>query len=103
VKPLIRYISELESHIRQNAYLIVDYSERYRYGEAIFTGFVESTVNYVLAKRFAKKQQMQWSKAGANQMLIVRTKVLNNEWESEFRKQYPLFRSQSDEPIPTAA
>ncbi len=86
IKPLIRYISELESYIRQNAHLIVDYSERYRYGEAISTGFVESTVNYVVAKRFTKKQQMQWSKAGANQMLIVRTKVLNNEWESEFKK-----------------
>jgi hypothetical protein len=55
IKPLIRYISELESYIRQNAHLIVDYSERYRYGEAISTGFVESTVNYVVAKRFTKK------------------------------------------------
>ena len=95
IKPLIRYISELESYIRQNAHLIVDYSERYRYGEAISTGFVESTVNYVVAKRFTKKQQMQWSKAGAHQMLVVRTKVLNDDWESEFKKLYPLFRSQS--------
>jgi hypothetical protein len=55
IKPLIRYLSELESYIRQNAHLIVDYSERYRYGEAISTGFVESTVNYVVAKRFTKK------------------------------------------------
>ncbi|MBC3789369.1 ISKra4 family transposase [Spirosoma utsteinense] len=103
IKPLIRYISELESYIRQNAHLIVDYSERYRYGEAISTGFVESTVNYVLAKRFAKKQQMQWSKAGAHQMLVVRTKVLNDEWESEFKKQYPLFRAQPGGVMPMAA
>lgn len=91
IKPLIRYLSELESYIRQNTHLIVDYSERYRYGEAISTGFVESTVNYVVAKRFTKKQQMQWSKAGAHQMLVVRTKVLNDDWESEFKKQYPPF------------
>lgn len=103
IKPLIRYISELESYIRQNAHLIVDYSERYCYGEAISTGFVESTVNYVVAKRFSKKQQMQWSKAGANQMLVVRAKVLNDEWESEFKKQYPLFRSQSGAPISMVA
>ncbi|MBC3794823.1 ISKra4 family transposase [Spirosoma utsteinense] len=95
IKPLIRYLSELESYIRQNMHLIVDYSERYRYGEAISTGFVESTVNYVVAKRFTKKQQMQWSKAGAHQMLVVRTKVLNEEWEGEFKKQYPQFRAQS--------
>ena len=95
INPLIRYISELESYIRQNTHLIVDYSERDRYGEAISTGFVESTVNYVVAKRFSKKQQMQWSKAGAHQMLVVRTKVLNEDWEGEFKKQYPQFRAQS--------
>lgn len=103
IKPLIRYLSELESYIRQNTHLIVDYSERYRYGEAISTGFVESTVNYVVAKRFAKKQQMQWSKAGAHQMLVVRTKVLNDDWEGEFKKQYPLFRSQAGATVSMAA
>ena len=81
----------------------MDYSERYRYGEAISTGFVESTVNYVVAKQFAKKQQMQWSKAGAHQMLIVRTNVLNDEWENEFKKQYPMFRSQPGRVMPMAA
>lgn len=103
IKPLIRYISELESYIRQNTHLIIDYSERYRYGEAISTGFVESTVNYVVAKRFTKKQQMQWSKAGAHQMLVVRTKVLNDDWEREFKKQYPQFRSQLGAAMPMAA
>ena len=62
IKPLIRYISELESYIRQNTHLIVDYSERYRYGEVISTGFVESTVNYVVAKRFTKKPRHGGSK-----------------------------------------
>lgn len=103
IKPLIRYIGDLESYIRQNAPLIVDYSERYRYGEAISTGFVESTVNYAVAKRFTKKQQMQWRKAGAHQMLVVRTIVLNDEWENEFKKQYPLFRTQLVGGMPMAA
>ncbi|WP_338877360.1 ISKra4 family transposase (plasmid) [Spirosoma sp. SC4-14] len=103
IKPLIRYISELESYIRQNTHLIVDYSERYRYGEVISTGFVESTVNYVVAKRFTKKQQMQWSKSGAHQMLVVRTKVLNDDWEGEFKKQYPQFRADSGAVISMAA
>jgi hypothetical protein len=38
------------------------YIERYRHGERISTGFVESTVNQVISKRFCKKQQMQWTK-----------------------------------------
>ena len=45
-----------------NRYLIPNYSERYHNGEAIATGFVESTVNEVVSRRFCKKQQMQWSK-----------------------------------------
>jgi len=33
---------------------IPNYGERYRYGERISTGFVESTVNLVISKRFCK-------------------------------------------------
>lgn len=103
IKPLVRYLNDLESYIRQNKHLIVDYSERYRYGEAISSGFVESTVNYLVAKRCNKKQQMQWSKAGVHQLLVVRAKVLNEELESEFRKRYPLFRQPVPGTINTAA
>jgi hypothetical protein len=49
-------------------------------------------LNYVIAKRFSKKQSMQWTKKGAHLLLQVRTKVLNNEWEDIFRKMYPDFR-----------
>ena len=41
---------------------MVDYSERQRYGERVSTGFVESAVNQMLAKRLVKRQQMQWTK-----------------------------------------
>jgi hypothetical protein len=50
-----------------------NYGERYRYGEAIATGFVESTVNQVISKRMVKKQQMRWTKKGAHLLLQVRT------------------------------
>jgi len=56
-----------------------------------------------VAKRFTKKQQMQWSKSGAHQMLVVRTKVLNDDWEGEFKKQYPQFRAQSGAAMGMAA
>jgi len=29
-------------------------------------------------------------------MLVVRTKVLNDDWKGEFKKQYPQFRAQPD-------
>jgi hypothetical protein len=101
IKPLVRYLNDLECYIRQNKHLIVDYSERYRYGEAISSGFVESTVNYLVAKRCNKKQQMQWSKAGVHRLLVVRAKVLNEELE--FRKRYPSFRPPLQANIKTAA
>src|SRR5882672_2090027 len=58
---------------------IPNYGERYRCGEAIAAGFVESTVNQIVRKRFCKKQQMQWSKRGAHLLLQTRVKILNGE------------------------
>lgn len=42
---------------------IPNYGERYRNGERIPTGFVESTVNQVISKRMVKKQQMRFFRA----------------------------------------
>jgi hypothetical protein len=53
--------------------------ERYRNGERISTGFVESTVNQVISKRFCKKQQMAWTPRGAHLLLQSRTRVLNGD------------------------
>ena len=38
--------------------------ERWCYRERIATSFAKSTLNAVVNRRFAKKQQMQWSKKG---------------------------------------
>ena len=75
-----------------NAGSIVNYGERYRNGERISTGFVESTINQVVSKRMVKKQQMQWTPKGAHLLLQVRTQVLNEDWDKTFRKWYPGFR-----------
>jgi hypothetical protein len=69
--------------------------ERYRQGETISTAFVESTINQVVSRRFAKKQQMQWTLRGAHLLLQTRTKVLNNELEGVFRRWYPQFHAQA--------
>ncbi|GLS37430.1 hypothetical protein GCM10010869_30230 [Mesorhizobium tianshanense] len=41
----------------------------------VSTAFVESTVNKVIAKRFAKKQQMQWTPRGVHLLMQLRTRV----------------------------
>jgi hypothetical protein len=66
-----------------------NYGERYRYGERISTGFVESTVNQVISKRFCKRQQMQWTKRGAHLLLQMRVKTLNQELGVMFQRWYP--------------
>jgi len=47
-----------------------------RAGERISSAFVELTVNVVVSKRLAKKQQMQWTPRGAHPLLQVRTRTL---------------------------
>jgi hypothetical protein len=55
---------------------------------------VESTVNQVLSKRMAKKQQMRWTRRGAHQLLQVRTRVLDGALRGVFRQWYPAMASE---------
>jgi hypothetical protein len=79
----------------RNRGFIPNYGERYRNGERINTGFVESAVNQVISNRFVKKQQMRWTPRGAHLLLQTRTKVLNGDLDDTFRRWYPAFRNKS--------
>lgn len=91
LKGFKKHAEEFCVYIRNNEHLITNYGERYRNGEIFTSSFVESTINEVVARRFCKKQQMQWSKKGAHCMLQTRTKVLNGDLTDCFRKWYPKF------------
>ena len=88
-KPLRKAVEEFRTYITNNSHLIPNYGERYRHGEAMATGFVESTVNQVVSKRFCKTQQMPWSKRGAHLLLQTRVKTLNRALGSVFKRWYP--------------
>ena len=92
-RKLCKAVEEFHTYITNNAGFIPNYGERYRYGERISTGFVESTVHQVVSKRMVKKQQMRWSQRGAHLLLQIRTRVLNGDWEATFRQWYPGFRA----------
>jgi hypothetical protein len=96
-KQLAKAVTEFHMYIELNGRFIPNYGERWRYGEAIATGFVESTVNQVISKRFCKKQQMQWSRKGAHLLLQTRVKTLNGELGAVFRRWYPDFPVQEEE------
>ncbi len=89
IRKLENTVSELNTYIVQNQSFIPNYRDRYFYGEAISTGFVESTVNQVVSKRMVKKQQMRWTKRGAHNLLQVRTQVINDDLRDTFCRWYP--------------
>jgi hypothetical protein len=95
-------LSALRTYIVNNRHVIPNYGQRYHQGEAIATGFVESTVNEVVSKRFCKKQQMQWSKPGAHLLLQTRVKTLDGELGAIFKRWYPDMDLEVEE-MPAAA
>jgi hypothetical protein len=90
---------KLRTYITTNHAFIPNYGQRYRSGETISTAFVESTVNFVLSKRFVKKQSMQWTKRGVHLLLQTRVKTLNNELAATFRHWYPDFQVEETAPL----
>jgi hypothetical protein len=92
VTKLQQGVKEFLTHIQNNGGYIPNYGELYRCEETISTSFIESAINYVVSKRFVKKQAMQWSPRGSHLLLQTRTRVLNEELEGTFRQWYPAFR-----------
>jgi hypothetical protein len=80
---------EFQVYITSNEASLINYGERYRSGERTSSAFVEATVNAVISKRFAKKQQMQWSRRGAHLLLQTRTRALDGSLRAAFENWYP--------------
>ena len=89
IKAFRKGVAEFHIYITRNAHTIPNYAERHRYRERISTAFVESTVNTVVGKRFAKRQQMRWSRPGAHLMLQTRTRTLDGTLRRKFEEWYP--------------
>jgi len=71
-------------YLELNADSLPDYGKRFRIGMRISTGFAESAVNEIIAKRMNKKQQMRWSRHTVQHFLDVRIHVLNGTLEEAF-------------------
>jgi hypothetical protein len=73
--------NELEGYLHSNIGSLLDYGRAWHRGERIATANIESTVNQLINQRMCKKQQMRWSRLGAQLMLHVRTAHLNGTFE----------------------
>jgi hypothetical protein len=96
-------VSEFYEYINLNRSFIPNYGERYRHGEAVSSAIAESTVNEIISRRMAKKQQMRWTQKGAHLLLQVRTKTLNNEIRGSFKRWYPKMDQNPGASLPLAA
>lgn len=89
LRKFARAAHEFAVYIASNAGSLVNYGERFRAGERISSCLAESTVNAVISKRFAKRQQMQWTKRGAHLLLQTRTRTLDGTLRPLFERWYP--------------
>jgi hypothetical protein len=97
LKKLALMLLETIRYLELNADSMPDYGKRYRSGQRISTGFVESAVNEIIAKRMVKKQQMRWNRHTVQRFLDVRIHVLNGTLEDAFRHWHKGFRPVADQ------
>jgi hypothetical protein len=98
---LVKATAGLATYIANNTAAIADYAERWDHGEIISTAFAD--VDLVVSKRFAKKQQMQWSKKGAHRLLQTRTRTLDGTPRDLFTTWYPAMPANDVQPALFAA
>ena len=97
-------LHEFAVYIASNAGSLINYGERFRSGGRISSCLTESTVNAIISKRFAKRQQMQWTKRGARLLLQTRTRTLDGTLQPLFERWYPgLTNDNGDESVQAAA
>jgi hypothetical protein len=96
LKKLAHTLLETIRYLELNADSMPDYGKRYRAGQRISTGFVESAVNEIVSKRMVKKQQMRWNRYTVQSFLDVRIQVLNGTLEDTFRHWHKDFRPLAD-------
>lgn len=104
LRKFVRAAREFAGYIANNRGSLINYGERYRAGERISSAMAESTVNAVVSKRFAKRQQMQWTPRGAHLLLQTRTRTLDGTLRPLFERWYPgLANDDSADPIQAVA
>jgi hypothetical protein len=89
LRKFARAAHEFCVYIESNLNSLINYGERYRAGEPISSSIAESTVNTVISKRFAKRQQMQWTPRGAHLLLQTRTRTLDGTLRPLFEHWHP--------------
>ena len=94
---LRKALDEFDTYVAVNEALIPNYGERWRNEESIATGFVESAVNQIVSKRFAKKQRCSGRRRVPIWCCKCALRCSMNAWKITFRDWYPDFRTKPPE------
>jgi hypothetical protein len=86
---LAKAVAEFRTYIVRNGRFLPNDDERWHYGEAIATGFVESRVNVAMSKRFREKQHMQGSRKSSGQCGPPVFRPLDHHGQRGFAAQGP--------------
>jgi hypothetical protein len=78
-----RLLSDLETYVRGQSDIIIDYATARRRKEPISTATTESTVQWLRHRRMNAQQQMRWTPRGAHLMLKVRCAMVNGTLEHD--------------------
>ncbi|MHB1957640.1 MAG: hypothetical protein ACYCO5_01245 [Acidobacteriaceae bacterium] len=77
MKKLAHTLLETIRYLGLNADSMPDCGQRYYAGQRASTGFVESAVNEIVAKRMVNRQQTRWNRYAVQRFLGVRVHALN--------------------------
>ncbi len=84
-RALMTGVHALQRYIANNAGTLINYHRRQQAGLRVSSCGAESTVNCLINHRMNKRQQMRWSRRGADLLLQVRAAVLNGEFDAPVR------------------
>jgi hypothetical protein len=71
-------LHEIDEYLIGQSAWLVNYAKRYRAGLRLGTSITEGTPNFLVNRRMNKRQQMRWSRRGADAVLQVRCAVYNS-------------------------
>jgi hypothetical protein len=81
-------LAKLDAYLRGQSDWLVNYAKRHRAGERVGTALTEGTANFLVNRRMNKRQQMRWTRRGANLLLQVRCAVYNGTLGSGFGQRF---------------
>jgi hypothetical protein len=80
----------LDGYLNGQSDWMVNYAERHRAGLRVGTAITEGAANFLVNRRMNKRQQMRWSRRGADLLLQVRCAVYNRTLGTGFEQGFQL-------------